>query len=79
MGRTLVWQLTEVAYFLGIWGYFVYLYRAPTDGGYTGISPGWYFVILAARLLSLALLASTVVARHPSARTRSCPCVRHQR
>ena len=57
-----LWQLTEVAYFLGIWGYFVYLYRAPTDGGYTGISPGWYFVILAARLLSLALLASTVVA-----------------
>ena len=57
-----LWQLTEIAYFLGIWGYFVYLYRAPTDGGYTGISPGWYFVILAARLLSLALLASTVVA-----------------
>jgi hypothetical protein len=57
-----VWQLTEIAYFLGIWGYFVYLYRAPTDGGYTGISPGWYFTILAARLLSLALLASTVVA-----------------
>jgi Glycosyltransferase family 87 len=57
-----VWQLTEVAYFLGIWGYFVYLYRTPTDGGYTGISPGWYFVILAARLLALVLLASTVVA-----------------
>ena len=27
-----------------------------------GIDNGWYFIILAARLLSLALLASTVVA-----------------
>ena len=33
----------------------------PTDVGYTGISTGWYFVILAARLLSVALLAGTVV------------------
>ena len=57
----LLWQLAEVAYFLGIWGYFVYLYRTPGQGGYTGISDGWYFVILAARLLTLALLASTVV------------------
>ena len=44
----ILWQLTEVAYFLGIWGYFVYLYQPPA-----GISTGWYFVILAARLLSL--------------------------
>jgi hypothetical protein len=57
-----LWQLTEIAYFFAIWGYFVYLFRAPTDGGYTGVSPGWYFVILAVRLLSLVLLASTVVA-----------------
>jgi uncharacterized membrane protein len=56
-----LWQLTEVAYFLGIWGYFVYLYRAPTDGGYTGIGTGWYFVTLAARLLSVALLAAAIV------------------
>jgi uncharacterized membrane protein len=56
-----VWQLAEVAYFLGIWGYFTYLYQAPGTVGYDGISTGWYFVILAARLLSLALLASTVV------------------
>jgi Glycosyltransferase family 87 len=62
-----LWQLTEVAYFLGIWGYFVFLYRAPTDGGYTGISTGWYFATLAARLLAVALLASTVMQdiRHP--------------
>jgi len=56
-----LWQLAEVAYFLGIWGYFYYLYQPP-GAGYDGISTGWYFVILAARLLSLALLASTVVA-----------------
>jgi hypothetical protein len=56
-----LWQLAEVGYFLGIWGYFVYLYRQPGDGGYTGISDGWYFVLLAARLLTLAVLASTVV------------------
>ncbi|HXT91296.1 MAG TPA: glycosyltransferase 87 family protein [Trebonia sp.] len=56
-----VWQLAEVAYFLGIWGYFTYLYQPPGTGGYDGITTGWYFVILAARLLSLALLASTVV------------------
>jgi Glycosyltransferase family 87 len=56
-----LWQVAEVAYFLGIWGYFVYLYRTPGEGGYTGINAGWYFVILAARLLTLALLASTVV------------------
>jgi uncharacterized membrane protein len=56
-----LWQVAEVGYFLGIWGYFVYLYRQPTEGGYTGISDAWYFVLLAARLLTLALLASTVV------------------
>jgi hypothetical protein len=57
-----LWQLAEVAYFLGIWGYFTYLYQPPGTAGYDGISTGWYFVILVARLLSLALLASTVVA-----------------
>ena len=56
-----LWQLAEVGYFLGIWGYFVFLYRSPGDGGYGGISTGWYFFLLAARLLTLALLASTVV------------------
>jgi uncharacterized membrane protein len=56
------WQLAEVAYFFGIWGYFVYLYRTPGQGGYEGITPGWYFVILAVRLLTVALLASTMVA-----------------
>jgi hypothetical protein len=52
-----LWQLAEIAYFLGIWGYFVYLYLPPS-----GVSTGWYFVILASRLLTLTLLACTVVA-----------------
>jgi hypothetical protein len=57
----LLWQVAEIVYFLGIWGYFTYMYRAPTDVGYNGISTGWYFVTLVARLLTLALLASTVI------------------
>jgi len=57
----LLWQLTEVAYFFGIWGYFTYLYAAPGSTGYTGISPGWYFATLAARLIAVGLLASCVV------------------
>ena len=56
-----IWQLAEVAYFFGIWGYFVYLFRTPGQGGYEGVTPGWYFVILAARLLTVGLLASTMV------------------
>jgi Glycosyltransferase family 87 len=56
-----LWQVAEVAYFIGIWGYFVYLYSRPGSGGYAGITTGWYFVILAARLLTVAVLASTVV------------------
>ncbi len=51
-----LWQLAEIAYFFGIWGYFVNMYAAPS-----GVTVGWYFVILAMRLLTLALLASTVV------------------
>jgi uncharacterized membrane protein len=56
-----LWQIAEVAYFFGIWGYFVYLYNTPPTPGYAGISTNWYFVILSARLLSVALVASTVV------------------
>jgi uncharacterized membrane protein len=57
----LLWQAAEIAYFLGIWGYFLFMYRGAADTGYAGISDGWYFVILAARLLSVGLLAATVV------------------
>jgi uncharacterized membrane protein len=52
-----VWQLAEVAYFFGIWGYFVNMYQPPA-----GVTANWYFVILAARLLSVAVLAGTMVA-----------------
>jgi uncharacterized membrane protein len=51
------WQLAEVAYFFGIWGYFVNLYQAPS-----GITANWYFVILAARLLTVGVLAGAMVA-----------------
>jgi uncharacterized membrane protein len=56
-----LWQVAEVAYFLGIWGYFVNMYIQQGATGYTGITAGWYFVILAARLVTVGLLASTVV------------------
>lgn len=52
-----LWQLAEIAYFFGIWGFFVYMYDPPN-----GVTTGWYFVILVARLLTLAVLVSTVIA-----------------
>jgi uncharacterized membrane protein len=57
----LLWQLTEVVYFFGVWGYFVYLYRTPTEGGFQGVTPGWYFAILVARFLAVGLYAGLVV------------------
>jgi len=56
-----LWQVAEVVYFVGIWGYFVFLYSTPGATGYTGISTGWYFAILVGRLVTVALLVSTVV------------------
>jgi uncharacterized membrane protein len=53
----LVWQAAEIGYFFGIWGYFVNLYQPPA-----GVTANWYFVILAARLLSVGLFAGAVVA-----------------
>jgi uncharacterized membrane protein len=50
-----LWQLAELAYFFGIWGYFVFLYAPP------GISTGWYFGTLVARLATVALLAAYVI------------------
>lgn len=59
----LLWQLAEVAYFFGIWGYLIFVYAS--DGhqvtGYQGISSGWYFATLAARFLAVGLLAAYVV------------------
>jgi hypothetical protein len=58
-----LWQLAEIGYFFGIWGYLLFQYHI--DGnvfpGYQGISGGWYFTLLAARFLTVALLAAYVV------------------
>jgi hypothetical protein len=57
-----LWQLAEVGYFFGIWGYLLFVYRAGTViPGYNGISTGWYFAALLARLLTVALLSAYVV------------------
>ena len=59
----LLWQLAEIAYFFGIWGYliFVYLMQGNPVTGYQGISSGWYFAALLARFLTVSLLAAYVV------------------
>ena len=59
----LLWQLAEVAYFFGIWGYLIFVYASEGNPvtGYAGISTGWYFAALLARFLAVALLAAYVV------------------
>ena len=59
----LLWQLAEVAYFFGIWGYLIFVYAAGgyQVTGYQGISTGWYFATLLARFLTVGLLAGYVV------------------
>ncbi|MBV9442882.1 MAG: DUF2029 domain-containing protein, partial [Acidobacteriaceae bacterium] len=59
----LLWQLAEVAYFFGIWGYLIFIFAAGGNQvtGYQGISTGWYFATLLARLLTVGLLAGYVV------------------
>jgi uncharacterized membrane protein len=59
----LLWQLAEVAYFVGIWGYLIFVYASEGNAvtGYQGISTGWYFAALAARFLAVGLLAAYVV------------------
>jgi hypothetical protein len=58
-----LWQLAEVGYFFGIWGYLIFDYRilGHTFPGYQGISTGWYFTLLVARFLAVALLGAYVV------------------
>jgi Glycosyltransferase family 87 len=59
-----LWQLAEVGYFFGIWGYLIFIYRTTQGGlvtGYQGISTGWYFAALLARFLTVALLSAYVV------------------
>jgi uncharacterized membrane protein len=59
----LLWQLAEVGYYFGIWAYLIFQYRIDgnTVAGYQGISTGWYFAMLAARFLTVGLLAAYVV------------------
>jgi len=59
----LLWQLAEVAYFFGIWGYLIFVFAAEGNPvtGYQGISTGWYFATLLARFLAVGLLAAYVV------------------
>jgi uncharacterized membrane protein len=59
----LLWQLAEVAYFFGIWGYLIFVYTSEGNHvtGYQGISTGWYFAALGARFLAVGLLAAYVV------------------
>jgi uncharacterized membrane protein len=59
----LLWQLAEVAYFFGIWGYLIFVYAGGgyQVTGYQGISTGWYFATLLARFLTVGLLAAYVV------------------
>jgi uncharacterized membrane protein len=59
----LLWQLAEVAYFFGIWGYLIVVFAAEGNPvtGYQGISTGWYFATLLTRFLAVGLLASYVV------------------
>ncbi len=58
-----LWQLAEVAYFFGIWGYLIFIYGSAGNPltGYAGLSTGWYFATLAARFLTVALLGAYVV------------------
>jgi uncharacterized membrane protein len=57
-----LWQLAEVGYFFGIWGYLIFISRnGAVIPGYNGISSGWYFAALLARFLTVALLCAYVV------------------
>jgi uncharacterized membrane protein len=59
----LLWQLAEVAYFLGIWGYLIFIYASEGNpvGGFAGLPPGWYFATLLARFVTVGLLVAYVV------------------
>jgi len=59
----LLWQLAEMAYFFGIWGYLIFVYASEGNsvGGFTGLSTGWYFAALLARFCAVGLLAAYVV------------------
>jgi uncharacterized membrane protein len=58
----LLWQLAEVGYFFGIWGYLIFVDRAgQLIPGYNGMSSGWYFTLLLLRLITVLLMCGWVV------------------
>ena len=52
-------QLTEVAYFLGIWAYLITIIDGPSAAG--GIGASQYFLVLLGRFIAVALLSGLVV------------------
>ena len=58
-----LWQLAEVAYFFGIWGYLIFVYASQGNQvtGFMGLTTGWYFAALLARFCAVGLLAAYVV------------------
>jgi uncharacterized membrane protein len=57
-----LWQLAEVGYFFGIWGYLIFVERnGQVVAGYNGISTGWYFTLLLLRLITVGILAGYIV------------------
>jgi hypothetical protein len=67
-----LWQLAEVGYFLGIWGYLLFQYRLSgySYAGYQGLSTGWYFTVLLARFLAVGPARRLRGVGHPGSRTR---------
>ena len=59
----LLWQLAEIGYFFGIWGYLIVVaaQQGQAVSGYHGISSGWYFTLLLLRLATVVLLAAYIV------------------
>jgi hypothetical protein len=57
-----LWQLAEIGYFFGIWGYLIFVYRqSQVIPGYNGISTGWYFTLLLLRLITVLIMSGWIV------------------
>jgi hypothetical protein len=57
-----LWQLAEIGYFFGIWGYLIFVEReGQLIAGYNGISTGWYFTLLLLRLISVLIMSGWIV------------------
>ena len=76
-----LWQLAEVGYFFGIWGYLIFVYRDPRPhvAGYHGISTGWYFALLAGQVAHRSPARRLRGAGHSSSGTGRGACPRPRR